>query len=141
MSSFDQKVETAAYPFNLGLTGNHKHDILPFTSCNNDNTKADAAAPGPFLFWMQHGWVWYWAFNHEEAALCFGKAIEIAPHAAMAHWGLSMCHGPNYNSVSMTRDGFPSAKVAYASAQQAFKLATSDVKDELLRHRTTAKGR
>lgn len=40
----------------------------------------------------------------------------------MAHYGISLSHGPNYNTKFMTRDDFPSAQAAYSHAQVANEL-------------------
>ncbi|MFF5159352.1 tetratricopeptide repeat protein [Streptomyces sp. NPDC000348] len=47
--------------------------------------------------WFDRGLVWTYAFNHEEAVACFGKAAEADPDCAMAHWGIAYALGPNYN--------------------------------------------
>ncbi|MEV5933472.1 hypothetical protein AB0L56_12165 [Streptomyces sp. NPDC052079] len=47
--------------------------------------------------WFDRGLVWTYAFNHEEAVLCFEKAAEADPDCAMAHWGIAYALGPNYN--------------------------------------------
>ena len=38
-----------------------------------------------------------YAFNHDEAVKCFKKALEADPKLAMAHWGIALALGPNYN--------------------------------------------
>ncbi|KXJ90618.1 TPR domain protein [Microdochium bolleyi] len=47
--------------------------------------------------WFDRGLVWSFAFNHEEAAACFQKAIDSDPDCPMAYWGLAYTLGPNYN--------------------------------------------
>jgi tetratricopeptide (TPR) repeat protein len=47
--------------------------------------------------WFDQGLVWTYAFNHEEAAKCFERAIANDQGCAMAYWGLAYCLGPNYN--------------------------------------------
>ncbi|KUI69976.1 hypothetical protein VM1G_05337 [Cytospora mali] len=47
--------------------------------------------------WVDRGLVWSYAFNHEESAACFERAIELDPECAMAYWGLAYALGPNYN--------------------------------------------
>ncbi|KAM0270024.1 hypothetical protein ACHAQH_009584 [Verticillium albo-atrum] len=47
--------------------------------------------------WFDRGLIWSYAFNHEEAAKCFQKAIHHDVSCAMAYWGLAYCIGPNYN--------------------------------------------
>ena len=37
--------------------------------------------------WFDRGLVWLFAYNHEEATVCFEKVLEADPDCAMAHWG------------------------------------------------------
>ena len=39
--------------------------------------------------WFDRGLIWCYAFHHEEAAICFGRAIEFDQNCAMAYWGVS----------------------------------------------------
>ena len=48
--------------------------------------------------WFDRGLNWTFAYNHEEAGVCFNKALESDPDFAMAHWGLAYIIGPNYNN-------------------------------------------
>ncbi|WIY23742.1 hypothetical protein [Parasedimentitalea psychrophila] len=47
--------------------------------------------------WLDRGLVWLFAYNHEEAIVCFEKALEADPACALAHWGIAYAIGPNYN--------------------------------------------
>ena len=47
--------------------------------------------------WFDRGLAWCYGFNHEEALLCFRKALEHDPDCTMAHWGVAFASGPNYN--------------------------------------------
>ena len=47
--------------------------------------------------WFDRGLVWLFAYNHEEAVVCFEKAVEADPACALAHWGIAYAMGPNYN--------------------------------------------
>lgn len=47
--------------------------------------------------WFDRGLMWMYAFNHEEAGLCFSRAAKADPGCAMAHWGVAYVLGPNYN--------------------------------------------
>lgn len=38
--------------------------------------------------WFDRGFIWSYAFNHEESARCFGRAIKDDPECAMAYWGV-----------------------------------------------------
>ncbi len=90
----------------------------PVTTCSEDAQT-----------WFDRGLVWTYAFNHEEAAKCFEKAITSDPGCAMAYWGLGYSLGPNYNkpwdvfddqdlakSVNRTHLAAAQAKANYATA-------------------------
>ncbi|MEM7095732.1 MAG: tetratricopeptide repeat protein [Actinomycetota bacterium] len=47
--------------------------------------------------WFDRGLNWLYGFNHGEAVNCFKEAIEADPDCAMAHWGVAIGRGPNYN--------------------------------------------
>ncbi|KAF2136488.1 uncharacterized protein K452DRAFT_292335 [Aplosporella prunicola CBS 121167] len=47
--------------------------------------------------WFTRGLNWGYAFNHEESAACFARALDTDPTCAIAHWGVAYASGPNYN--------------------------------------------
>ena len=47
--------------------------------------------------WFDRGLVWTYGYHHEEAIVCFKKALEHDPDCAMAQWGIAYAVGPNYN--------------------------------------------
>jgi tetratricopeptide (TPR) repeat protein len=47
--------------------------------------------------WFDRGLNWLFGFNHGEAIACFERAIEADHQCAMAHWGVAIGFGPNYN--------------------------------------------
>ena len=47
--------------------------------------------------WFDRGLNWCYGYNHEEAIVCFEKALEHDDACAMAHWGIAYSIGPNYN--------------------------------------------
>jgi tetratricopeptide (TPR) repeat protein len=49
--------------------------------------------------WLNNGFLWLFGFNHEEAVVCFEKAITADPNCIMANWGIAHAIGPNYNKV------------------------------------------
>jgi tetratricopeptide (TPR) repeat protein len=74
--------------------------------------------------WCNRGLLWTYAFNHEEAATCFERAIEADPDCALAHWGLAYALGPNYNKPWEAFDAAERATSgprAYAAAAAAAK--------------------
>ncbi len=69
--------------------------------------------------WFNRGLNWVFAYNHEEATVCFEKALSQDPELAMAHWGIAYCAGPNYNMAWELFDP--------ASLETALKTATESV--------------
>jgi tetratricopeptide (TPR) repeat protein len=49
--------------------------------------------------WFDRGLTWLYGFNHEEAIVCFEKAIAADPGCVLAHWGIAHAIGPNYNKM------------------------------------------
>ncbi len=39
--------------------------------------------------WFDRGLVWTYGYNHEEAVVCFQRALEHDPDCALAHWGVA----------------------------------------------------
>ncbi|KAI1122769.1 TPR domain protein [Nemania abortiva] len=56
-----------------------------------------SASNGAALEWFNRGLIWSYAFNHEESAKCFERALEEDSNCCMAYWGLAYSLGPNYN--------------------------------------------
>ncbi len=76
--------------------------------------------------WFDRGLNWCFGYHHEEAIVCFEKALEADPNCAMAHWGIGYAAGPNYNFPWELMD--PAGKAAalarsYDSARAALALA------------------
>ncbi|RAL04685.1 TPR domain protein [Aspergillus ibericus CBS 121593] len=77
--------------------------------------------------WFDRGLVWTYAFNHEEAANCFQKAITYDSTCAMAYWGLAYTLGPNYNKPWQAFDEqelTDAVQRTYHAAAEAQKHAT-----------------
>ncbi|KAI0475410.1 TPR domain protein [Xylariaceae sp. FL0804] len=74
------EADHASYPYDLG-------------SYRRTVTASSAAAQE----WFNRGLLWSYGFNHEEAARCFERALALDPGCALAHWGLALALGPNYN--------------------------------------------
>ena len=59
-----------------------------------------------------------YAFNHDEAHLAFQRSAELDPGLAMAHWGMALAVGPNYNLDAEAEQ----MKQAYESIGKAKQL-------------------
>ncbi|KAJ9122227.1 hypothetical protein QFC22_001646 [Naganishia vaughanmartiniae] len=49
--------------------------------------------------WFDRGLTLCYAFNHEEAMLCFYQCLAHDPNCVMAHWGIAYSLGANYNKT------------------------------------------
>ncbi len=89
-------------------------------SCPVSTSSAEAQ------LWFDRGLNWTYGYNHEEAIVCFERALEHDPHCAMAHWGVAYAAGPNYNLPWALRDDAGRAKAlacAYDATQKALELS------------------
>ncbi len=68
---------------------------------------------------FDQGLILLYAFNHDEAARSFARAAELDPNLAMAHWGVALVKGPNYNLPADDEQW----KTAHEALQKAFHLA------------------
>ena len=82
-------------------------------------TSAEAQA------WFDLGLNWLYGFNHAEAIACFERALTADPGCAMAHWGVAIGHGPNYNAAWDAMDPATLARnlgAAHAATEAAIAL-------------------
>jgi len=83
--------------------------------------------------WCDRAWVWVHGFHRQEAAECFQQAIQADSNCAMAHYGLALANGPDYNftakggfyALAATKDGYPSLNVAVNALTQALRITSS----------------
>jgi hypothetical protein len=67
---------------------------------------------------FDQGLKFVYGFNHDEARRSFQHAAELDPKLAMAHWGVALTLGPNYNlPVDPERE-----KAGYDAVQRAVAL-------------------
>ena len=62
-----------------------------------------------------------YAFNHDEAVRAFRRAAEFDPDCAMAHWGISLSLGKNYNYPHFPAEKAKAAWKALESARAKSK--------------------
>lgn len=68
---------------------------------------------------FNQGMVLIYGFNHDEGIRSFRRAAELDPKMAMAHWGIALGLGPNYNiDVDPARE-----KEAFEHVQKALALS------------------
>lgn len=66
--------------------------------------------------WFDRGLCLLWGFNCEASAECFRHALALDPNCAMAHWGVALAVGVNYNRPQLTRDEMRAAASHAAAA-------------------------
>ncbi|MGS4883415.1 hypothetical protein [Roseibium sp. MB-4] len=77
--------------------------------------------------WLDRGLVWTFAYNHEEAIICFEKALSADPACALACWGIAYAIGPNYNKawdVFTPEEKAPSLAKAHAAIAAGLRIET-----------------
>jgi len=74
--------------------------------------------------WFDRGLAMCYGFNHEEAVLCFERALQADPGLAMGHWGMAYAWGPNINNMLIASDQIAKADHAVHLA----KLYADDAK-------------
>ena len=82
--------------------------------------------------WFDRGLNWTFGYNHDEAVVCFEKAVAADPNCAMAHWGIAYAAGPNYNMpwhlfdevgrAKALAKAYDATQVALANAEQANEI-------------------
>ena len=78
--------------------------------------------------WFNRGLLWTFGYNHEEAVVCFQRAIDADPSCAMAHWGVGYAAGPNYNMpwyLFDQKNRELALQTGFDSAQAALNLVDS----------------
>ncbi len=76
--------------------------------------------------WFDRGLNWCFGFNHDEAVICFKRALEADPDCAMAWWGIAHASGCNYNKpweAFDEADAIGSVKTAFEAVAHAKRLA------------------
>lgn len=77
--------------------------------------------------WFNRGMVWLFAYNHEEAIVCFEKVLAADPACALAHWGIAYAIGPNYNKpweVFTPEEKAPALERAHKALSAGLALET-----------------
>ena len=94
-------------------TGTHGHPIA-------------TSSPEAQKFFDQ-GLAMAYGFNHEEAYRSFAKAAELDPKAAMAHWGMAIVLGANYNDPAPVDERLRKAR---AEVDKALALSAGGPENE-----------
>ena len=98
----------------------------PYVFVLGDDSRPITCRSAKAQVWFDRGLLWTYGFNHEEAARCFKKAIDVDADCAMAYWGLAYVKGPFINKTwdlftNQERD--ISLKECYDLSQKALYLA------------------
>lgn len=85
--------------------------------------------------WFDRGLVWLFAYNHEEAIVCFEKALKTDSGCTLAHWGIAYAIGPNYNKpweVFTPEEKAPALERAHAALTAGLALTTATTAERAL---------
>lgn len=85
--------------------------------------------------WFDRGINWLFAYNHEEAIVCFEHALAADPACALAHWGIAYAIGPNYNKpweVFSPKEKAPALARAHDALAAGLALHTADSVEQAL---------
>src|SRR3982751_6829524 len=107
----------------LSGMGNHHH---PISTKNPEAQK-----------FFDQGIILAFAFNHDEAARSFRRAMELDPEAAMPCWGLAWALGPRYALAALTPGSeifmdvdLAREKAAFEAVQKAVRLSAHAPRNE-----------
>jgi tetratricopeptide (TPR) repeat protein len=92
--------------------GNHHHPV------STKNAQAQR--------FFDQGLAYVYAFNHQEAIRSFRRGALLDPNLAMAHWGIALALGPNYNAAELSTAQANAAQAALARAQVLGANATGN---------------
>jgi hypothetical protein len=116
-------VITAAFTATGGAFADEPRAKVGLFTGLGSHTRAVATSNAEAQKYFDQGLNFMFAFNHDEAGRAFGRAAELDPECAMAHWGASLSLGKNYNYPL-----FPPAKAK--AAWESLQLARENAKAE-----------
>lgn len=107
----------------LGFADEPKQPDVPlFDGLGTHSRKVETKNPKAQRYFDQ-GLMFMFAYNHDEAVRAFQQAANLDPQCAMAHWGIALASGMNYNDPSFTPE---KAKVASDALAKARKGASEE---------------
>jgi tetratricopeptide (TPR) repeat protein len=96
-----------------------------FTGLSDLHHPVSTTNPEAQKFFNQ-GLALLFAFNHDEATRSFKEAARLDPNLAMAHWGVALANGQNYNLGPLP----DREKAAYEAIQKALPLTAKAPENE-----------
>src|SRR5215211_6523482 len=77
---------------------------VPLFAGLGKHTRPGASASAEAQRYVDQGLNFLFAFNHDEAIRAFRRAAALDPACALAHWGVALANGRNYNYPAMPPD-------------------------------------
>jgi tetratricopeptide (TPR) repeat protein len=81
--------------------------------------------------YFDHGLIWTYSFNHDEAIRCYRAAADLDPTLAMAWWGIALCNGPHINNPLMDEAHSKAAWEALGEARSR-RAGAAPIEQELI---------
>jgi tetratricopeptide (TPR) repeat protein len=130
MNQFRITIKSILFPFAIlcllvvSAAAQHEHHspsvsepakLIPgLSNLNHPVTTQNAEAQKFF----NQGLALIYGFNHEEARRSFERAAQLDPKLAMAHWGIALAVGPNYNESEIDPSRLLAADRALEKARE-----------------------
>jgi tetratricopeptide (TPR) repeat protein len=110
-------------PVEAGEPGGQPTSKVTLYSGLGSHTRRVATSNPEAQQFFDQGLSFMYAFNHDEAVRAFRRAAELDPDCAMAHWGVSLSLGKNYNYPFFPPE---KAKAAWAALESARAKAKAE---------------
>lgn len=112
---FTHNIATAQHQGHRGAHNEKNAQLLPEMGTHHHPVTTSSAEAQKFF---DQGLLLLYAFNHDEAARSFKRAVELDANLAMGWWGIALANGSNYNLGPIPER----EKAAYEAIQKALTL-------------------
>ena len=102
------------------VTGAHgRVDGVPLFDGFGSHRRVVATSDPLARRYLDQGFAFLFAFNHDESRRAFTVAARLDPECAMAHWGVAMSYGPHINLTAVSPEEAKAARAAIDRAKAA----------------------
>lgn len=105
----------------IGFVDEPKAQTVPLFAGLGPYTRNAETSNAQAQRYFDQGMMFMFAYNHDEAVRAFREAARLDPECALAHWGVALASGMNYNDPKFTPERVKIAAAALASARAKSK--------------------